>query len=529
MKKTFLFILTFLIVSSPVFADYEWGSTFDQSDLKIKKNSIDFAEQDSNPPVPAANHVKLYAKDDGSGNTIIYTIDSDSNVVKIGGPGMDAVTVNSSAVDTTANFLDNIYMDFSLADGGAGGPDDVTSKFNYNAASGNLALLTTEVAFTADGLVAEGTTADNIEIYLQFPNPVTTDKTITFFNATDTVVGKATTDTLTNKTLAAADNIVHADDSVNVVDADYGDVTVASGAWAVEDDSHAHTTTTISGIDISDDTNLAAGAGLLLTGDSLSTDSTEASFLASGALTCGAATQGKAKVHTTPLQYCDNAATPALQYAAYGSSSGVATSATSAAALAANGANCSAGYAPLGVDAAGAAESCTDYEEEVTEGSLADSTIVSADIKDGTIVSADLSGTAGVTLAQTAMTAGRSLTIATNDVAADAELYTDTKTLWFQNPTAADDFKTIWTAPVAATLTKISCESDQTVVFDLQVDDGSPAAVNGSDITCTTFATDSVLSGDATMAAGDRLDLALTSVSGTPTWVSISWEFTYDD
>src|ERR1051325_8998279 len=75
-----------------------------------------------------------------------------------------------------------------------------------------------------------------------------------------------------------------------------------------------------------------------------------------GALTCGAGTAGKAKVHTKPWQYCDNSATPTLRYAAYGSSTGVATTAT---ALAANGSNCSAGQFPLGVDASGAAESCT--------------------------------------------------------------------------------------------------------------------------------------------------------------------------
>lgn len=40
--------------------------------------------------------------------------------------------------------------------------------------------------------------------------------------------------------------------------------------------------------------------------------------------------------------------------------------AETAAALAANGANCSAGSAPLGVDEAGAAESCTDYEEDLS-------------------------------------------------------------------------------------------------------------------------------------------------------------------
>jgi hypothetical protein len=70
---------------------------------------------------------------------------------------------------------------------------------------------------------------------------------------------------------------------------------------------------------------LVGGAGITNTADTLATASGEADFLASGALTCGAATQGKAQVHTTPLQYCDNAATPALQYAAYGNSTGECT------------------------------------------------------------------------------------------------------------------------------------------------------------------------------------------------------------
>lgn len=40
--------------------------------------------------------------------------------------------------------------------------------------------------------------------------------------------------------------------------------------------------------------------------------------------------------------------------------------ASTATALAANGGNCAAGSAPLGVDASGAAESCTDYEEDLS-------------------------------------------------------------------------------------------------------------------------------------------------------------------
>lgn len=97
------------------------------------------------------------------------------------------------------------------------------------------------------------------------------------------------------------------------------------------------------------------GTGLSVTTGTVNTQSDEAGFLAAGALTCGAATAGKMKVHTTPLQYCDNAATPALQYAAYGSVTGVATSAT---ALAADPANCSANNAAGGITAAGVAEAC---------------------------------------------------------------------------------------------------------------------------------------------------------------------------
>jgi len=57
-----------------------------------------------------------------------------------------------------------------------------------------------------------------------------------------------------------------------LTDADYGDVTISGGVWSVEDDSHSHTGATLSGIDISADTNLAAGSGITLTGDTLSTN-----------------------------------------------------------------------------------------------------------------------------------------------------------------------------------------------------------------------------------------------------------------
>lgn len=71
--------------------------------------------------------------------------------------------------------------------------------------------------------------------------------------------------------------------------------------------------------------NLTGGAGITVSAGTVATASGETDFLATGALTCGAGTKGRMQVHTTPLQYCDNAATPTLQYAAYGNSTGQAT------------------------------------------------------------------------------------------------------------------------------------------------------------------------------------------------------------
>ena len=97
----------------------------------------------------------------------------------------------------------------------------------------------------------------------------------------------------------------------------------------------------------------AAGEGTAVTVD---TASGETGFLASGALTCGAATAGKAQVHTTPLQYCDNAATPALQYTAYATSAGAATSIS----LTSDPGNCTAGNHADGIDGTGAAQCSAD-------------------------------------------------------------------------------------------------------------------------------------------------------------------------
>ena len=103
-----------------------------------------------------------------------------------------------------------------------------------------------------------------------------------------------------------------------------------------------------------------------------------------------------------------------------------------------------------------------------------------------------------------------------------------TECIYIEDPTADDDLQSIYANKTTRDflLTAIWAESDQTVNFDLQIDDGSPADVNGTDISpAAGEAEDTSLSGDTTLAAGEELDLVVTSVSGTPTWVSICWTY----
>lgn len=155
---------------------------------------------------------------DGTTAPAVATLGGDAT---ISSAGTVAIAANAVALttDTTGNYVASV-ADGSGIDvtGTAGEGWTATANLLYtDTLAADPSMNAEECRFSTDGtgggLICEGSTADTIEGLLVFP-PTTSDRTLTLPDATDTLVGKATTDILTNKTLAAADNVIAADTAV---------------------------------------------------------------------------------------------------------------------------------------------------------------------------------------------------------------------------------------------------------------------------------------------------------------------------
>jgi len=98
------------------------GKTSISSDLTIGGTLFGGSTLEIGSDVTVASDLTLVGT-----NTGIFFPDDTYQTTAAGAGAGDNVTVNAGAVDTTANIADGGDLDWTLTDGGAGGPDDITA------------------------------------------------------------------------------------------------------------------------------------------------------------------------------------------------------------------------------------------------------------------------------------------------------------------------------------------------------------------------------------------------------------------
>jgi len=387
------------------------------------------------------------------GSAVLTAVTADSPLSGSGTGASHLVIASAAADGATLGAAAFNALDFEAAAG-------VIALDRTATIAANPALGANNLVFSTTGLIFEGSTNDNIETLITVTDPADADKTITFPNATGTVAVSATTPITLSAAgdighATTSGNVHIPADGAAAQILQYtaagtakwitvsSDATIAdNGAVTVANDSHDHSaagsTVTVAAADITDQnagTDITAdleeethasehvvsaadtvfpadpaadrylmwdddpGALVWDAGPGVADTAWDAIVDPAGAgeVAFANTTQELSMGVSGAFQVGDGGGANYVQIVSTGALTFAGTASIDVPAksiVAADLADADFGAFTV---ADGVAALDVDYEEEVTEGSLADSTIVSADIKDATIAGGDLAANIAIT------------------------------------------------------------------------------------------------------------------------------------
>ena len=128
---------------------------------------------------------RTFVKTNGTSGQQLYVCEGLAGWVLQGSGGGGVIALGD---DTSGNYVATITSGLGMDCSSSTEGGTPTCAFDESASlSGDHTLTSNQIKFGSGGLISEGSTANTIETYLAFPDPATTDKTLTLPNETGTI------------------------------------------------------------------------------------------------------------------------------------------------------------------------------------------------------------------------------------------------------------------------------------------------------------------------------------------------------